>query len=95
MKPLQNIHIGRSIMKIVTRFHMTLFVVLLVSGLSVAVLLINNILTDPTIGESYQSPISAGSINQAALERIDSLHRSDETLPDPLPTTTRTNPFSE
>lgn len=95
MKKTSNLHLGRKIGTVFSRFHMTLFIVFIVSGLSYSVVLINNILNDPNIGSTYQSPISAGSIDQATLERINSLHASDEALPAALPNNERTNPFTE
>ena len=77
------------------RFHTTLFIVLILGLLVAAVLFITNILNDASIGADYQSPISAGSIDQATLDRINSLHTSNDPLPPPLPSGGRVSPFSE
>lgn len=95
MKKISTLHPGRKIGTLLARFHMTFFVVLVVGGLSYAVISINSLLSDPTIGSDYQSPINAGSIDQTTLNRINSLHKSNDPLPSPLPNTSRTNPFTE
>lgn len=81
--------------KIFGRFHMTLFIVFIVGGLGIAVLFLNNILSMPPAADGYTSPIDAGSIDQATLERIRELHTSAETIPALALPTGRTNPFGE
>lgn len=77
------------------RFHLTIFIVLILALLAAAVLFLTNILNDASIGDDYQSPISAGSIDQATLDRINALHTSDDELPQPIPSNGRISPFSE
>lgn len=77
------------------RFHMTLFIVFITAGLSMAVLFLNNILTDTSSSDGYTSPIDAGSIDQATLERIKELHTSEEAVPDAAFPEGRVNPFGE
>ena len=86
---------GVSLGGLLARFHMTIFVVLIIAAAGYAVLVLNSILNDETIGSEYTSPISAGSIDQATLDRVNALHRSNERLPGPLPSAGRTNPFAE
>lgn len=77
------------------RFHLTLFILAVLGGLVAAVLLLTNILNDASLGAGYQSPINAGSLDQATLDRINGLHTSEEALP-PAPTSSgRVSPFSE
>jgi len=76
------------------RFHMIIFFVLLVGCLSVAVVLLNQTLSE-TASEDYSSSINAGSIDQATLERIQSLHTSDQPSPAPVMPAGRVNPFAE
>ena len=95
MKKLPQVNIGRSLGSILARFHMTIFVVLTIAALGYAVLLLNTIINDDTIGSEYTSPISAGTIDEATLDRVNALHRSNEPLPPPLPNAGRTNPFAE
>ncbi len=77
------------------RFHLTLFFVLIVACLASAVLLINNTLDTTAEERGYVSPINAGTIDQATLERVQQLHTSadDTSFPD-IPEG-RTNPFGE
>lgn len=81
--------------KLFARFHMTISIVLLIGGLTGAVLLLANILNDAAIDDAYVSPISAGSIDQATLDRINALHTSDGTFPEPIPYGGRISPFTE
>lgn len=78
------------------KFHFTLFIVLVVAGLGGAVLLLNSMLANLSkVDENYTSPIEAGTIDQATLDRIKELHTSKETVPaDDFPSG-RINPFGE
>ena len=76
------------------RFHMIIFFILLAGGVASAIILINQTLSTP-VTEDYTSSISAGSIDQATLERIQSLHSSDSPSPAPELPTGRINPFAE
>jgi len=76
------------------RFHLLLFFILIVGCLSAAVLLINQTLTEST-DETYTSSINAGTIDQATLERIQSLHTSSQPSPAPALPAGRVNPFAE
>jgi len=75
------------------RFHLLLFFVVVVGLLGAAVLLINKTLTDSSL-EQYTSTIEAGTIDQSTLERIQSLHTSDQPTETQLPSG-RINPFAE
>lgn len=78
------------------KFHLTLFIVAVVAGLAGAVLLLNTMLTNlSAVDEGYTSPIGAGTIDQATLDRIKELHTSDETVPASTLPQGRTNPFGE
>lgn len=77
------------------RFHLTLFFVLVVAGLVGAIMVINDTLNKTAASTDYASPINAGSIDQATLDRVKSLHTSSETVHEaPIPTG-RINPFGE
>jgi len=76
------------------RFHLITFFVFTVGCMAASVVLINNTLTN-TSDEDYTSSISAGSIDQATLERIQSLHTSDQPTPGPQLPGGRINPFAE
>jgi hypothetical protein len=85
----------KGIARIFQRYHLTLFIVFVTAGLSVAVVTFSNLLTQSSTDTTYTSPISAGTIDQATLDRITALHTSDAT-PAPLVTLSgRIDPFSE
>jgi len=67
----------KPVAKVITRFHMTVFIVLIVAGLAGAVLFLNAMLTSSSTADGYTSPIDVGSIDQSTLERIRELHTSD------------------
>ena len=95
---MKNITLGsllKPITDLLSRFHMTIFIVFITAGLSVAVLFLNSILTDTSPADGYTSPIDAGSIDQATLERIKELHTSDEAVPSAVLPEGRINPFGE
>lgn len=78
----------------IQRFHLILFFILVSGLVAAAVLLINNALTEPS-QEQYTSSINAGSIDQATLERIQSLHSSAQPTSAPALPEGRINPFAE
>lgn len=84
-----------SLGNIIRRFNLTLFMLAVLAGLVAAVLLLASILNDASLGADYQSPIGAGTLDQATLDRINALHTSQETLPAATPSTGRVSPFSE
>ena len=77
------------------RYHITIFIVFVVSGLGYTVFTFSNLLGASSTDSSYTSKIGAGSIDQATLQRIKALHTSDEASPATVAPSGRTNPFSE
>lgn len=95
---MKNIDLTSSFKKFghaVARFHLTLFIVFIVGGLGTAVLVLNSILSDTAGSDTYTSPITPGTIDQATLERINQLHTSDSTRPPSTLPEGRINPFGE
>lgn len=85
---------SRLLLTFIQRFHLILFFVFVVGCLAAAVILINKTLTDSS-SQEYTSTIDPGTIDQATLERIQSLHPSSQATPQaPLPEG-RVNPFAE
>lgn len=78
----------------VRRFHLLIFFVIIVGCLAVAIALINQTLIEPAT-DTYTSNINAGSIDQATLERIQSLHTSNQPSSAPTLPSGRINPFAE
>lgn len=77
------------------RYHLTIFILFIVACLFAAVMLLTNILNDASVADGYESPITAGAIDGATLQRINSLHTSDGPFPPTQPPAGRINPFSE
>ncbi len=84
----------RPLVAFLQRFHLLLFFIVIVGCVAAAVVLINRTLTE-TSDEAYTSSINAGTIDQATLERIQSLHTSTQPSPTPQSPPGRINPFSE
>jgi len=94
---MKNANVSISFKPIATlfkRYHLTLFIVFVTGGLAFAVLSFTQLFTEST-DTSYTSPISAGSIDQATLNRINTLHTSDAVTPAMQTPAGRINPFSE
>jgi len=86
-----------TILKLLTaslrRFHLLIFFVVVAGCVSVAVVLINRTLAESS-SQHYTSNINAGSIDQATLEQIQSLHPSNQRTKPVIPSG-RINPFAE
>ena len=65
-----------------------------IGGLAAAVILINKTHAG-TEDDGYVSPIQAGSIDQESLERIQTLHSTDQPSPTPALPGGRINAFAE
>jgi hypothetical protein len=76
------------------RYHLTLFIVFVTGCLAYAVVTFSNLLASST-DTTYTSPIAAGSIDQATLERIQALHTSSDPTPPLVAPSGRIDPFSE
>lgn len=81
--------------RLTKRFHLTLFLILVISALAGAVLVINNTLEDSSIDSGYTSSINAGTIDQVTLTRLNALHTSAEGSAAPTLPAGRINPVSE
>ncbi|MGV9001464.1 MAG: hypothetical protein ACOH18_00700 [Candidatus Saccharimonadaceae bacterium] len=86
--------LSRLLIAFLQRFHLLLFFIFIVGCLSAAIILINKTLTEST-DQTYRSSINAGTIDQATLERIQSLHPSSQPSATPALPVGRINPFAE
>ena len=77
------------------RFHLTLFFILVISGLSGAVMIINNTLQENASDPNYISDITTGSIDQVTLNRLNALHKSAQGTAAPTLPAGRVNPVNE
>ncbi|HEY8886731.1 MAG TPA: hypothetical protein VIM31_04520 [Candidatus Microsaccharimonas sp.] len=95
MKDLTLTSLFKPVLPLFRKYHLTIFIVFIVAGLGYAVFAFTNLLGETATDNTYTSPISAGTIDQATLNRIKALHTSDEATPALVAPTGRTNPFSE
>lgn len=72
-----------------------LFFIFIVGCLAGAVIMVNKILIDSSDTTGYTSAISAGSIDETTLQRIQSLHTSNQDIALPPLPEGRVNAFSE
>lgn len=73
-----------------------LFFIVIVASLILAVALVNKTVNDSeSESENYTSSITAGSIDDATLQRLQSLRKSSDPAPDLNFPSGRINPFAE
>jgi hypothetical protein len=77
------------------RFHTTLFIVVVVIGLAVAVLMLRNSINNASAGVSTTTNTQATSFDTSTMDRLKDYHTSDGTLPDVNLPSGRINPFTE
>lgn len=77
------------------RYMVTIFIVLIVGGLSSAVILLNSILQDASDTTGITSSLDNTSFDQATIDRVQQLHTSDDSLPELTLPNGRVNPFAE
>jgi len=77
------------------RYNLTIFIVVLVSGLATAVLMLNATLIQSSDTTGYKSPVDITSFDQATIDRVKQLHTSDESSTGFTLPAGRINPFSE
>lgn len=78
------------------RFHLMLFFIFVVACLAGGVIFINRSVDEgQTESSGYTSSISAGSIDQTTLQRLQTLKPSDDTSSPFEPPEGRINPFGE
>lgn len=83
------------IIKAFGRYHFTIFIVVLASGLAVAVLTLNSILEQPADANGYKSSLDITSFDQATIDRVTKLRSSSDAPPEFVFPSGRTNPFAE
>lgn len=80
--------------RLLLRYHLLIFFIIMITGATLVVILINRTLTE-TANQQFTPTINADTIDQATLERIQSLHTSNEPGVPPVIPSGRINPFSE
>ena len=89
------ITIKRSITTFLKRYHIVLFVVIVLGGLGSAVLLLNNTVNLSGESNGYISTANSTSFDQATINRINQLKSPDQNNSALDLTKGRTNPFVE
>lgn len=87
--------ITKSVERLFKRFHLTIFFIFVVGCLAGAVMLVSQTLASSADTSDYNSNINAGTIDQATLNRIQSLHTSSQPGDIPALPQGRVNPFAE
>ena len=77
------------------RYHLTFFTVVLVGGLSTAVLILNDILKQSSDTTGYTSSLDITTFDQVTIDRLTRLKSSSEGLTDYTLPAGRVNPFAE
>jgi predicted class III extradiol MEMO1 family dioxygenase len=83
------------IIEVFHKYHVTIFIVVVVGGLAGAVIVLNNILQSSTDISGYTATTTTTSFDQATIDRIKELHTSDNTASVVIPSGGRISPFSE
>lgn len=94
-KSLNSAHFLRPIKSLFRRFHLTLFFIFVAACLAAAVWLLNSTIQENAIDPGYTSSINAGTIDEATLNRLNSLHTSKDAPANPELPAGRINPFNE
>lgn len=76
------------------RYNLTIFIVVFVGGLAVAVIMLNTTIQKSSDTTGYTSTPQSTTFNQATIDRIKELHTSSEPVTSTLPSG-RINPFNE
>jgi hypothetical protein len=77
------------------KYSLTIFIVLMVGGLSAAVLLMSSALQKSSDTTNYIPAVGSPTFDQSTIKRVNQLHTSNEQLPNYTVPTGRTNPFTE
>lgn len=81
--------------RVLRRYNLTIFIVILASGLSASVLMLSYTLQKSSDTSGYISTSDITSFDQVTIDRVKQLHTSSEyTIDTPLPSG-RINPFAE
>lgn len=94
---MQNITIKslfKPFVELFRRYHLTIFIVVVVGGLAVSVIIFNDILASSTDISGYTAEVTNASFDQSTITKLQQLHTSSENVEPTLPSG-RINPFSE
>jgi ABC-type bacteriocin/lantibiotic exporter with double-glycine peptidase domain len=88
--------VKKGIIAFLHRFHIILFVVVVLGGLAIAILMLNNVIVKSATSDGYTSQTNNASFDQPTIKRIEDLKTRDQAGSDQLDLSKgRTNPFVE
>lgn len=85
----------KSLITTFQKYSVTIFIVVLTSGLVIAVLMLNSTLQKASDTTGYTPSLDPTTFDQATIDRVKQLHTSDEPPKASSPSTGRINPFAE
>ncbi len=85
----------KMIINFLHRFHLVIFVIIILGGLAIVVLLLNGIIIKSGESNGYTPDTSNGSFDQSTIKRIDELKTRDQAGNQLDLSGGRTNPFVE
>lgn len=94
MNNLSLVSIKQGLFRVLGRYHIVIFVVVVLGGLAVSIFLLNNTVNSSAEDTTYTSPLSS-SFDQQTIERVEQLKTTNESLAPLDLTHGRTNPFVE
>lgn len=80
---------------ILRRYHVVLFVVLVIGGLGAAILILNNTINQSGLDDGYVSTANSTTFDKATIERVNQLKSRDQNSETIDFSKGRTNPFVE
>lgn len=89
------IAIKKSTLGFIQRYHAVLFAVIVIGGLAVVVLMLNNIVISSATASDYTPAGSPAPFDEETIKRVNSLKSRDETAEQLDLSQGRTNPFIE
>ena len=95
MKEISLKAVFQSIATTFVRYNLTIFIVVLVTGLAVAVIMLNTILLESSDTPQFKSTTDISSFDQQTIDRVNQLHRSSDSIPEVTLPSGRINPFAE
>jgi hypothetical protein len=95
MKNLDSGQIFKLIGSSIRRFHITIFIIILVCGLAFAVLTLNGVIQQSSDTNGYTSNLDNTSFDQSTIDRLNQLQTSDSGTSSIVLPAGRINPFTE
>lgn len=95
MKNTNKTPYSKSFIRTIGRYQLTFFFVIVIVGLSGAVITLNQIVEHASDTDGYKSSLDASNFDQATIDRVKQLRSSNETPVSFSPPAGRVSPFAE